>query len=305
MNSSSNCTPILEYAGNPSIASIFILSILFNSLVILVILDMRKRKITSSTRLFVGLAVSDITMAVSIVLAAVINWRYDSCTFSRTARDGIHITTEIVSLSNKGITFYITLKRALAVSTKLKVSPSLISTVFEMIIFAVISCTPLFIDLAVSENKYKAIVWLVFFTLLTVVMAVLAFYILCKLRKHNKSMMSKTRHTRSTNQVDFQKLVFLVATTFTCCHFLAIVLYSHMLSHGFDDAGRSLQLYFFVGLAVNGAVNLFIYIAVSASFRRTLIGYFKKTFARSAPNVTQMSDLSSSASGSQQIHTST
>ena len=82
------------------------LSILLNSIVILVILDMRKPKITSSARLFVALAVSDIVMAVPYVLGAVMNWRYNSCTASEAVSYGIDITTIVTGPSNKGVTFY-------------------------------------------------------------------------------------------------------------------------------------------------------------------------------------------------------
>ena len=301
----SNCRPILKYAGNPSIATIFILSILLNSIVILVILDMGKRKKTS-TRLFLALAVSDITMAASFVLAAVMNWWGDSCTVSQRMKDGMNVITEVIALSNKGITLYITLKRALAVSTKLIVSQrkTVMSTVFELIIFALINCIPLFINLATANTHY-AIVCLVYSILLVVVMSVLTIYIGCKLKSHRKLIISNSRHTRSTTQDDFQKLAFLVATTFTCFHFLAIAFFSYLVSHGDHDVsdddgiGRWLEFGFIVGLAVNAAVNLFIYVAISASFRQVLVRYFRRT-----SDVTLRADFRSTASGSQQILTS-
>ena len=296
------CRPIFEPSGNPFVAAFSILSILFNSVVILVIWDMGKRKITSSTRLFLALAISDMTMAVFFTIEAVMNWSCDSCTVGRSLIHGVDIMETLAGNSNKGVTLYITLKRALAVSSTLKVSrrKSLISTVMELMIFAIIGCIPLFIILP-TEGKYLfdfgiRIVWLVYFTLLSMVMTVLAIFIFCKLRNHNKLMSSNLRHTRSTTEDDFQKLVFLVAASFCCCHFFAIVLFSYALCYGRDEVTKSLIIWFNAGLALNAAVNLFIYIATSASFRRVLLGFCGRKSARSMSNVTQMSDISSSAS---------
>ena len=288
-SNASNCRPIFEPFGNPYVASIFIISIFFNFILILVIVDMAKRKIASSTSLFLALAVSDMIVSVLFTLEALMNWCCGSCTFSANVIDAIDIAATFSSLANKGISVYITLKRAVAVSTKLKSSQrkNLIHMIFELLVFALLGCTPKFIILAMYDvhqgdgdldalSKFGIkIVWLVYSTVLMVVMTVLTIYIFCKLRMHKKSLISNSRHARFTPQDEFEKLVLLVAVSFCCCQFLAIILFSYALWNREDSVTRLLGHCFHVGLAMYAALNLCIYVAASTSFRQSLLGFLR------------------------------
>ena len=316
-----NCRSIYVTEGHPAVATLAFLSIIFNVVVIIVIQDMSKRRITSATPLFIALAVSDLVVSLFFAIPAIMNWGFDSCSLPFTV--GIHVFDQCQVLSicaNRGITLLVTAKRAEAVSSRkvLRVrNNNVIKTrvIFwtQLIVFVTIASLPSIIDLSVSLKylsvRGRQIMWLVYFVCLTVTLLSLSIYIHVSLHLHSRSMTSDSRHSRSTTQDDFQKLVVFVSTVFCCCQFVSI--YFQVKDMGLDLGDKTSggpattdqikkwvameKWIFYFATVFNSAINLFIYMATSPSFRRSLLGYFR----RLAPtNENQLVTLTSVASRS-------
>ena len=116
----STCTGIFVTEGRPILATIAFSSILLNIVIMLNIHSMAKQKLTPTRNLFLLLAFSDLCVGLIYSLFAVFNWSLDSCSdvITSSVVRVLRYVEIILIGSNRGITLYVTLIRAIAVSAK-------------------------------------------------------------------------------------------------------------------------------------------------------------------------------------------
>ena len=272
----SNCngTEIFKGAGHPLTATISIISVIFNILIILTIKNMIKRKMISSKNLFMILGISDLSVGVIYTVKAIFNWFFKNCEISTWFIAPMEMTQTALTFANRGITLYMTLMRAITVSSKqiwnLRNRNKLMIAI-EIVIFVAINCLPEFI--AIGRNDPKAYgIFFGYFVILTILMLMMAVFILIKLHLHNRSISPASYHSSSTVKDDFQRQVIAVAFIFCFCHLFGAIIFGLQSQNMITEHHFQLLLFWFETLMIlNSCVNLIIYIVVSRSFRRVFL----------------------------------
>ena len=294
-NTSNNVKcPDLRTDGDKAIAATSFATFFLNVIVAVVLGYMLKQKMTTAKVHLFALAISDLSLGAVMILGAFLDWFYDDCNCQASFKSLIDPTCQTFQdwflFSNRGITIYITFMRARAISANLHLlKKSLRATILELVVFGAIGgLIPIIVVMSVYQVKRSNCIWLAFglgyFITICTIMTVLTVYILARSQAHGRTLSTVALTVRSEVKDEFETMVTVVAVVFCLCHSLGLTYFAiaqYNLVHFQTDPRISHFMFnlakcFNVALYLNSAVNLFIYVTVSSSFRIAFVQICKK-----------------------------
>ena len=278
---SNYCIP--RYNGDPVYASTSFLSIFFNVLVILVLSDMLRKKITTAKIHLLALTISDISVNIVMILGAMLQWFYDKCFGNCDAKfRGLFDPRctrfqDLFIYSNMGMTIYITYVRACAFS--LSYGDKSVKTLsWELFLYGAVASglLPLFASTSVYQITGRSSMWdpCGMFYLMLIVFAMIAMtaYIVVKL--HNQRTSDTSVSLTSRPEVKEFQLMVIVTLITRACIFFVLLSITVVLMVGKEDLKGVLDpIIFCVAIAffIKNGISYFIYMLVSCSFRKAFV----------------------------------
>ena len=303
--------------GKPIAVALSFLSLLSNLLVVLVIRRMMRKQRSQAQIHLLCLAFSDLGVGIAFAWGAISCWTCNPCeSCNEAAAKGtiswcllnriIHrCFYELFYNINRFVTLYITYVRAKVVTNfkyamesqnktarkcilEVTIFCALSVIIHElMLIFVYVRILPSSLDLAAVlildvdlPSSFDTLAFAIT-TGWTVIIASLSLFIILKLRGQLKVAGVIPNGTVSNVTDDFQKLVVTVALAFCSIHIIDVVIHGIFAFNppvaGIDRRNH-LRAWTMYNDILNSSVNLFIYVAVSNSFRNAFVQFCSYLF---------------------------
>ena len=268
-----HCKTVLEQASemeSPVIVLTAFSGLVLNIVIILVLKKMMAQRQTQAQIHLLTLAFSDVTICLFYPFMSIWSSFCDPClpcvrpfvcfyTFNF-----LVCATVVMLMINRFATLYITFVRAKALSTLRNAMASRNQTprqiLTEMIIYVVVgSALTYLIGSGLLFPCEFSCAFLVIYPVLISTMAILASFVLIRLRFHSISSVAND---------DFQRLIGFVAFFYVCTLIGAVIVSTESLSK------KHSWLRSFINI-LNSSVNLIIYLVASHGFREAFVNYFR------------------------------
>ena len=298
-NSAANCTIIQSAAalyGDPLCASISIVGVFLNVLVVLVIRESMNRRRTAAQIHLVALAISDITVGASAFSAAILSW---SCNFCRLPCENAKFCFMSYALAilfqdfflilNRSMTLYISFVRAKslmsvteAIATGKKsqrrviIELGLKVTILTVAHFCLLVLPNFILYHRKIAGPNNAMAWCRIFSfgIYAITEIIIATLILITLRYRRRSPDGNA----SPVDDDFAKLVGLVAFVFSGTAVLGIFegVAALQAVNDFESMHGSRRYWLIFFNLVNSSINIVIYLIASRNFRHAFRRFCNK-----------------------------
>ena len=281
---------IIKGCSHPIHTFISTIGIILNIIVVVVIRRSMTRRQTQAQIHLLTLAVSDITLGIAAVCEGALGWTCDLC-LPCGQGGACHIVHAIVfyiwtaSYSvNRVLTMSISIIRLKAIRNAINARISrrksqrrtMIDLGVLVIILYLILNAYVWLALRALHSNLSFPVWQVWCIVAattsvfqTITISCVTGFILAKLRRRECSFLS-------SQEVDFQRLVALVAVIFCCAELVISCLHGfHAINDNFETfKDITVPTVYTLGI-LNSSVNLFVYLVASRNFRATFIDFCK------------------------------